>query len=101
MLHFDGHTLSTKKVTFVMKRGEYFEKANIYGVNLDSGICISIEYPCKRIYDPPTKFYTSNLNFCAKQGGGRKRLPKFKFSAKFPIGLHRFDFTNTDKKIRK
>ena len=22
------------------------------------------------------------------QGGGRKRLPKFKFSAKFPIGLH-------------
>ena len=21
-------------------------------------------------------------------GGGRKRLPKFKFSAKFPIGLH-------------
>ena len=23
-----------------------------------------------------------------KGGGGRKRLPKFKFSAKFPIGLH-------------
>ena len=23
-----------------------------------------------------------------KTGGGRKRLPKFKFSAKFPIGLH-------------
>ena len=23
-----------------------------------------------------------------EQGGGRKRLPKFKFSAKFPIGLH-------------
>ena len=22
------------------------------------------------------------------QGGGRKRLPKFKFSVKFPIGLH-------------
>ena len=22
------------------------------------------------------------------QGGGRKRLPKFKFSANFPIGLH-------------
>ena len=22
------------------------------------------------------------------RGGGRKRLPKFKFSAKFPIGLH-------------
>ena len=23
-----------------------------------------------------------------KDRGGRKRLPKFKFSAKFPIGLH-------------
>ena len=23
-----------------------------------------------------------------KTGGGQKRLPKFKFSAKFPIGLH-------------
>ena len=23
-----------------------------------------------------------------KSQGGRKRLPKFKFSAKFPIGLH-------------
>ena len=31
---------------------------------------------------------------------GRKRLPKFKFSVKFPIGLHVY-FTNTDKKIRK
>ena len=26
-------------------------------------------------------------NLILKQGG-RKRLPKFKFSAKFPIGLH-------------
>ena len=25
---------------------------------------------------------------CRRQGGGRKRLPKFEFSAKFPIGLH-------------
>ena len=25
---------------------------------------------------------------CVSRGGGRKRLPKFKFSAKFPIGLH-------------
>ena len=24
----------------------------------------------------------------SNSGGGRKRLPKFKFSAKFPIGLH-------------
>ena len=32
--------------------------------------------------------------------GGRKRLPKFKFSAKFPIGLHVI-FTNTDKKNSK
>ena len=26
--------------------------------------------------------------FVSTAGGGRKRLPKFKFSAKFPIGLH-------------
>ena len=26
--------------------------------------------------------------FPKRGGGGRKRLPKFKFSAKFPIGLH-------------
>ena len=26
--------------------------------------------------------------FCRITRGGRKRLPKFKFSAKFPIGLH-------------
>ena len=25
---------------------------------------------------------------CSKLQGGRTRLPKFKFSAKFPIGLH-------------
>ena len=27
-----------------MKSGEYFENDNIYGVNFDSGICISMEY---------------------------------------------------------
>ena len=43
MLHFDG-LLSIKKVTFAMKSGEYFEKDNIYGVNFDSRICISMEY---------------------------------------------------------
>ena len=36
----------------------------------------------------------SQWNVCATtkelqmRGGGQKRLPKFKFSAKFPIGLH-------------
>ena len=39
--------------------------------------------------------------FATNQGGGRKRLPKFKFSAKFPIYRFTRDFTNTDKKIRK
>ena len=30
-----------------------------------------------------------HFEFCKiLRGGGRKRLPKFKFSAKFPIGLH-------------
>ena len=41
-----------------------------------------------------------DILFLVCAGGGRKRLPKFKFSAKFPIGFTR-DFTNTDKKIRK
>ena len=48
MLHFDGHSLSIKKVTFAMKNGEYFEKKitfmSFYGVNFDSGIRISMEY---------------------------------------------------------
>ena len=30
----------------------------------------------------------TNANISNFQGGGRKRLPKFIFSAKFPIGLH-------------
>ena len=41
-----------------------------------------------------------NHNNKTTRGGGRKRLPKFKFSAKFPIGLHVI-LQNTDKKIRK
>ena len=32
------------------------------------------------------------------EGGGKTRLPKFKFSAKFAIGLHVRDFRTTDKK---
>ena len=44
MLHFEGHTLSIKKVTFAVKSGEYFEKHNIYGVNFDPGTCISMEW---------------------------------------------------------
>ena len=44
MLHFDGHTLSIKKVIFAMKSGEYFENDNVYGANFDAGICISMEY---------------------------------------------------------
>ena len=31
---------------------------------------------------------SSVLHQSAEQGGGRTRLPKFKFSEKFPIGLH-------------
>ena len=33
--------------------------------------------------------------------GGRTLLPKFRFSAKFPIGYFTHDFINADKKIRK
>ena len=40
---------------------------------------------------PNAKFPTQGgaaLDPYQRQGGGRTRLPKFKFSAKFPIGLH-------------
>ena len=69
MLHFDGHTLSIKKVMFAMKSGEYFEKDNIYGVNFDSGICISIEYinVISRIYDP-NQFLYFKTQFLCKNG---------------------------------
>ena len=50
MLHFDSYTLSIKKVMFAVKNGEYFEKGNIYGVNFDTGICISMEYIHVREY---------------------------------------------------
>ena len=52
---------------FVVKRGEYFRKYNIFEVDFDSGVCISMG--CihkKRIHDFSPKFYSSNLNFCAK-----------------------------------
>ena len=52
---------------FVVKRGEYFRKYNIFEVDFDSGDCISMG--CihkKRIHDFPPKFYSSNLKFCAK-----------------------------------
>ena len=67
MLHFDGHTLSIKNVTFAMKSGEYFEKDNNYGVNFDSGICHGI-YPCKEYMtsQPSCIHCTSNLNFWVK-----------------------------------
>ena len=52
-----------------MKSGEYFENDNIYGVNFDSGICISMEnIHVKECMTPPTNFYTSNVNFCVKMG---------------------------------
>ena len=52
-----------------MKSSKYFEKCNIYGVNFDSGIFISMQYIyVKECTTPPTKFYTSNLNFCVKTG---------------------------------
>ena len=44
----------------------------------------------KRIRNKETTSYNRGRNqgnFWTR-GGGRKRLPKFKFSAKFPIGLH-------------
>ena len=61
MLHFEGHTQSIKKVVFPMKRGENFEKDNIYGVNFDSGICISIQQVyVKECTTPQASFILQN-----------------------------------------
>ena len=68
MFHFEGHTLFIKKVMFPMKSGNFFKKITFMEVNFDSGICISMQYLCQRMYDLPTKFYTSNLNFYVKMG---------------------------------
>ena len=40
----------------------------------------------KKIKNFIFQFFGENL--LSASGGGRKRLPKFKFLAKFPIGLH-------------
>ena len=50
MLHFDGQFLSIKKPMFAVKRGEYFRKYNIFEVNFDSGVCISMGCIHKKEY---------------------------------------------------
>ena len=50
MLHFDGQFLSIKKAMFVVKRGEYFRKYNIFEVDFDSGVCISMGCIHKKEY---------------------------------------------------
>ena len=62
MLHFDGHTLSIKRVTFAMKSGEYFENDKIYGVNFDSGICISMEYIHVKEYMTPQPYFILQIS---------------------------------------
>ena len=62
-----ANSCPSKKAMFVVKRGEYFRKYNIFEVDFDSGVCISMGcFHKKRIHDFPPKFYSSNLNFCAK-----------------------------------
>ena len=52
---------------FVVKSEEYFTKYNIFEVDFDSGVCISMGCIHKKgIHDFPPKFYSLNLNFCAK-----------------------------------
>ena len=50
MLHFDGQFLSIKKAMFAVKRGEYLRKYNIFEVNFDSGVCISMGCIHKKEY---------------------------------------------------
>ena len=50
MLHFDGQFLFIKKAMFAVKRGEYFRKHNIFEVNFDSGVCISMGCIHKKEY---------------------------------------------------
>ena len=75
---------------FVVKRGEYFRKYNIFEVDFDSGVCISMG--CihkKRIHDFPPKFYSSNLNFCAKiTENGTKWPPLSTFKGLHAVQSH-------------
>ena len=66
MLHFEGHILPIKKVMFPMKSGKYFEKDNIYGVNFDSGICISIQYIYVKECTTPNQVLFSHLLWMAR-----------------------------------
>ena len=51
-----------------MKSGEYFEKADIYGVNFDSGLCISMEYIHVKECIPQPSFIPQISIFCVKMG---------------------------------
>ena len=51
-----------------MKSGEYFETANIYGVNFDTGICISMEYVHVEEYMTPNQVLYFKSQFLCKNG---------------------------------
>ena len=57
MLHFDGQFLSIKKPMFAVKIGEHIRKYNIFEVNFDSGVCISMGCIHKE------KYMTSHSSF--------------------------------------
>ena len=61
-----ANSCPSKKEMFVVKRGEYFRKYNIFEVDFDSGFVFPWDVSIKRIHGFPPKFYSSNLNFCAK-----------------------------------
>ena len=50
MLHFDDQFLSIKNAMFAVKRGGYFRKYNIFEVDFDSGVCISMGCIHKKEY---------------------------------------------------
>ena len=50
MLHFDDQFLSIKKAMFAVERGGYFRKYNIFEVDFDSGVCISMRCIHKKEY---------------------------------------------------
>ena len=67
MLHFDGQFLSIKKAMFAVKRGEYFRKYNIFEVDFESGVYVSMG--CiheKRIHYFPPKFFLQTSIFVQK-----------------------------------
>ena len=74
------YSISMVKMVLVLFKGTRTQKL-IWKI-LFKGYCMILKKKWKIL------FFNFLMKICCWHQGGRTRLPKFKFSAKFPIGLH-------------